>query len=132
MYAESPDYVPLVQRALKLWQELEEEVGERLIHQTGGLDLAASGFDYARAALRSVQEHQLPHEWLVSAEIRRRWPAWTLGDEWEACYSPQTGFLVVETALRALASAATRAGVAIRTGETVRSWRADGDGVEVR
>src|SRR5262249_8275986 len=61
-YAESPDYVPLVQRAESLWLALEEEAGTRLLYRTGGLDLAASGYGYARDALRSVQVHHLPHE----------------------------------------------------------------------
>src|SRR5438093_11497099 len=47
MYAESPDYVPLVQRAEALWHELEDDIGEPLIHRTGGLDLAAPGYPYA-------------------------------------------------------------------------------------
>ncbi len=37
-YAESPDYVPLVQRADALWQELEAEAGDRILYRTGGLD----------------------------------------------------------------------------------------------
>jgi sarcosine oxidase len=131
-YAESPDYVPLVQRAEALWLALEEETGTRLLYRTGGLDLAASGYAYARDSLRSVQEHHLPHEWLSAAEIRHRWPAWTIGDEWEACYSPQTGYLVVEPALRALARAAERRGVTLKTDEPACRWRADQRGVEVQ
>src|ERR1043166_1920447 len=36
-YFEHPAYVPLVQRAYCLWNELEKLCGERLFQQTGGL-----------------------------------------------------------------------------------------------
>jgi glycine/D-amino acid oxidase-like deaminating enzyme len=40
-YAEGPEYVPFVQRADQLWQDLEAESGERILMRTGGLELAA-------------------------------------------------------------------------------------------
>src|SRR5436309_2951429 len=36
-YGESPQYVPLVQRAYALWRELEAETGQRLLTITGGI-----------------------------------------------------------------------------------------------
>src|SRR5687768_1672849 len=36
-YFEHPTYVPLVQRAYALWNELERETGEQLYLKTGGL-----------------------------------------------------------------------------------------------
>ena len=38
-YFESPDYVPLILRADKLWQEMESLTGKRLLIRTGGLDM---------------------------------------------------------------------------------------------
>ena len=49
-YAESPEYVPLVRRADRLWQELEIATGEQVLVRCGGLELAAPGFTHARAA----------------------------------------------------------------------------------
>src|SRR6476619_6137643 len=37
MYFEHPLYVPLVQRAYKLWRDLEEKTGRRLMTINGGL-----------------------------------------------------------------------------------------------
>jgi monomeric sarcosine oxidase len=131
-YAESPEYVPLVQRADALWTALESETGRQVLHRTGGLDMAAPGFSQARKARASAQKFGLSHEWLDGREIRSRWPAWTVGDDWEACYSTDTGFLLVEPALESLMAAATRLGVTLRDREPVREWRADGSGVWVR
>jgi sarcosine oxidase len=36
-YFEHPDYVPLLQRSLELWQELEKRSGVKLLHLTGAL-----------------------------------------------------------------------------------------------
>ena len=124
-YAESPDYVPLVGRAEELWLRLQDEQSTQLHVRTGGLDLARPGFSQARHAREAAIVHHLPYEWLDGAEIRRRWPAWTIDDAWEACYSPQTGFLLVEPALRALASGARAGGAVIQENEPVKDWRVE-------
>ncbi len=131
-YAESPEYVPLARHADALWCRLEEEVGRQILFRTGGLDMAAPGFSQARNARASAEQFGLPHEWIHGEEIRRRWPAWMIDDDWEACYSPDSGFLLVEPALQSLMLAATRAGVILREREPVREWRIDGSGVRVR
>jgi sarcosine oxidase len=130
-YAESPDYVPLVQRSEAAWLNLEDELGVPILHRTGGLDLQAPGYTWASDARRAATEHRIPYEWLDGAEVRRRWPAWQIGDEWQACYSPSTGFLDVEASLRSVICVARRRGVQIREGETVRSWTMRPGHVEV-
>src|SRR5215217_4156460 len=57
-YAESPEYVPLVRRADQLWQELQASVGERVLVRCGGVELAAPGFDHARAGRASADAHR--------------------------------------------------------------------------
>ena len=132
-YSEGSHYVPLVLAADALWCALEEESGQRLLHRTGVLELGVPGFAHvARAARDAAIEHGLPHEWLDGAEVRRRWPAWAIPDDWEGLFEPRTGFLAVEPALRGMAEVARRLGVTIREEEPVREWRADGDGVSVR
>lgn len=130
-YAESPDYVPLVLRADELWQELEAVTGQHVLVRTGGLDLAAPGFDHAAAARDSCEAWNLPFEWLTGNEVRKRWPGYNVPDEWEACFNTRAGYLRVEPALRALAAASRSTGVDIREYEPVRSWHADGEGFRV-
>src|ERR1700722_18921939 len=38
-YYEHPDYVPILRRAYELWDELETESGQKILHLTGGLYL---------------------------------------------------------------------------------------------
>ena len=130
-YAESPDYVPIVRRADDLFLQLEEETGAKVLYRTGGLDLAGPGSRHAASARESAEQWDVSYEWLDGAELRRRFPAWRVPDEWQACYSPLSGFLHVDATLVALASAATRRGVTIREHTPVVDWRVDGEGYAV-
>jgi monomeric sarcosine oxidase len=105
-YAESPEYVPLVRRADQLWQELQASVGEQVLVRCGGLELAAPGFAHARAARASADAHGLSYEWLTPEEVMSRWPAFRVPEDWDALYSPDSGFLLTEAALRGMADAA--------------------------
>jgi len=120
-----------VLRADDLWQELEAFSGQQVLVRTGGLDLAAPGFDHAAAAYESCAQWNLPVERLSGAEVRHRWPGFAIPEDWDASFSSQAGYLKVEPALRALAAAARGLGVAIHEHEPALSWRADGEGFRV-
>src|SRR5438270_2211107 len=73
-YAEHPNYVPLLRRAYELWWELENQSGERLLILTGGIDAGTEGSSIIQGALESCAVHNLPHEVLDAAALRRRFP----------------------------------------------------------
>ncbi len=131
-YAESPEYVPLVQRADELWCALEAESGERVLYRTGGLELAAPGFRHARDARESADRHGLRYEWLQPSEANQRWPAYAIPDDWDVLYSPEAGFLLTEPALAAMDGAARRHARTIHEREPALSWEATDAGVTVR
>lgn len=124
VYAESPEYVPLVRRADALWQELETETGEPILVRCGGLELAAPGFHHARRARESADEHAIPYEWLTPREAMARWPMFHIPDDWDALYSPVSGFLRNGPALTAMAQVARRHGAIIREHAAVETWGA--------
>jgi monomeric sarcosine oxidase len=130
-YAESPEYVPLVQRADKLWQELEAEIDEPVLIRCGGLELAAPGYNHARSARHSAEEHGLNYDWLTSDEVCRRWPVFHVPQDWEALYSPDSGFLLTEPALHGMAAAARTLGATILEDSPVIDWGTDASGVWV-
>jgi monomeric sarcosine oxidase len=132
-YAEGADYVPLVLHADQMWEELEAESATRVLHRVGALEISTGlGSDHAQRARASAAVHGVPFEWLDAAEIRRRWPQFRIGDDWEAGYGERSGFLEVEPALRAMANSARRRGVEIREHEPAQAWGTDGDGVWVQ
>ena len=131
-YAESPEYVPLVRHADRLWQELELHTGQQVLVRCGGLELAAPGFTHARAARASADEHGLSYEWLSPKEAMRRWPAFHIPEDWDALYSPDTGFLLIEPALRGLANAARALGVVFIAAAPALAWGTDSASVWVQ
>jgi monomeric sarcosine oxidase len=128
-YAESPEYVPLVLRADELWQELEAETGEQVLIRCGGLELAAPGYDHARRARASADEHGIPYEWLPAQEAAARWPAFRIPDDWDALYCPSSGFLLNEPALRGMAALARRRGATLLEHHPTTRWGSDNGGV---
>src|SRR4051794_38345551 len=127
-YYEDPAYVPLLRRSYELWRELEEGAGERLLHITGSID---AGPDVFEGSLRSCEEHDLPHEVLTAAELRRRYPAYHLSDDASILLQPDGGFLLPERCIMAHAREAEALGAHVRMNERVIDWEPIGDGVRV-
>jgi monomeric sarcosine oxidase len=130
-YAESPEYVPLVQRADQLWQELQVSGREQVLVRSGGLELAAPGYAHARAGQASADAHGLSYEWLTPGDVMSRWPAFRVPEDWDALYSPDTGFLLTEPALRSMANAARALGATILEQTQAVAWGAEREHVWV-
>jgi sarcosine oxidase len=124
-YFEHPAYVPLVQRASNLWDELERESGTPLFVRTGGLMIGPETGDLVRGAGLSASEHGLPHEWLSADDVRERFPALAPDPQMVALYEPRAGVLFVEACLRAMLHSAAAAGAELRMGEPMLSWRTE-------
>jgi monomeric sarcosine oxidase len=130
-YAESPEYVPLVLEADRLWQELEAVSGRQILVRSGSIELAAAGHTHARDARASAEEHDLPFEWLSPVEVSARWPAFRVPADWEALYSPGGGFLLTEPALRSMAAAASDLGATFLAETPATAWGAGSNEVWV-
>lgn len=131
-YAEGPDYVPLLQRTDILWRAVEEEAGVELVTRTGGLNLGPPGGMIAGGALISAQQHGLDHALLDAAEVRRRFPVFSPGDDEVAVYEDAAGLVRPEAAITAYLRLATAAGAQVRYGVPVTGWQADSGGVTVQ
>jgi sarcosine oxidase len=130
-YFENPAYVPLLGRANELWTQLQRDSGKRLIEITSGLMLGPPDGGVVKGTLASARAHGLPHEVLDAAEVRRRFPAFTIDDGKIGVLDEVAGVLFPEDCIRAHAAAATRSGAELRWQEPVVSWKATGDSVEV-
>jgi sarcosine oxidase len=131
-YFEDPVYVPLVQRAYELWDELARESGRRLLAPTRGLMVGPPDGVLVRGALHSARVHGLDHEELKAAEVRRRFPAFTPETGMIGVLEPRAGVLFPEACVEAALEGAARAGADVRVDDEVQDWRADGLGVSVR
>ncbi|HEX6615658.1 MAG TPA: N-methyl-L-tryptophan oxidase [Gemmatimonadales bacterium] len=86
------EYVELAKHAYQAWAEVERDSGERLVLRTGGLDFAPreSAIPLTNYS-GSMDAAGVPYEHLDGAEIRRRWPQFTVGDEIHGLYQPESG-----------------------------------------
>jgi sarcosine oxidase len=131
-YHEHTNYVPLLRRSYELWRELERNAGEPLMHVFGALELGQPDGVLLRGALEACSVHDLPHEVLEAAEVRRRFPAIVPEAGTIALLQPDGGYVRAEESVRAHARLAVAAGAELRTGEPVLGWDAGDDGVSVR
>src|SRR4029077_11106918 len=73
-YFESPEYVPLLQRAHILWRQLEKESGVELLTMTGGLTIGRPDGELVSGVLASARLNDLPHRLLDGPEMGRAYP----------------------------------------------------------
>src|SRR3954469_25258611 len=100
-YFEHPLYVPLVQRAYELWDELSRLSGEKLLLQTGGLMMGPEAGVIVSGARRSAETHRLQHELLSAEEVQHRFPAIHLKRGMVAVCEPRAGVLFPERCVEA-------------------------------
>jgi sarcosine oxidase len=95
----APEYVELAKRAYETWAELEADAGERVVLQTGGLDLgprisAIPLETYADA----MSACNVPFERLDAGEIMHRWPQWRLTDDVHGLFQTRSGIAMAARA----------------------------------
>lgn len=130
-YFEDPIYVPLVQRAYALWARIEARTGRTLYRRTGGLCYGPPEGELVTGARRSAETHALPYELLRPEEIRRRFPAFVVPDDWVGVLEPRAGMLDPEAAIATAIERARTAGAIVRLNEPVLRWRDLGSAIEV-
>jgi sarcosine oxidase len=132
-------YAGLVRRSHEIWRELEQESGETLLMQTGGLILGpADGgashhgqADFVSRSIEVAERHAVPHEVLDSVEIARRYPQLGLHGDERGYFEPSAGLVLPERCVAVQLRLAQALGAAVHTGETVQSVRETPGGVEV-
>ncbi|MDP1662545.1 MAG: N-methyl-L-tryptophan oxidase [Phycisphaerales bacterium] len=132
VYAEHPDYVPLLQRANELWRRLERDTGRTIMQTTGGVYIGPESSRYISGAIESATRHGLPFEALRAGEIAARFPWFRAPSGSVAIADPGAGFLFPHTAIDAQLHLARASGADIHTNEPVLDWHADTAGVRVR
>lgn len=126
-YFEADAYVPLLQRAGELWEELEELSGERLLHRCGVLYIGDPQGEVMRGVARAASKHGLQVEALCASEVLERFPMFMPPAGTAALWEPRAGFLRPERAVRAMLRLAGGHGATVLEGERVeRIDRRDG------
>jgi sarcosine oxidase len=131
-YFEHPDYVPLLRRSYTLWDELAAELKKDVIHITSGLMIGPPGAKVLEGSLQSVRQHELPHELLDAAEAMKRFPQFTLPEDYRVLHDHKAGLVLPERAVAGYSELAMRRGAELHGQEAVVSWEPSGRSVVVR
>jgi len=131
-YFEHPDYVALLRRSYALWDELERESGQKLLHITGGLYLGRPDSELVTGSIRAAKEYNLPHEILDGDALRKRFPQFTVPEDSLAFYENKAGFLLPEAVVSTHAETAMRHGAELHGHEPAIEWKSTAAGVTVR
>ena len=131
-YYESPKYVPMLRRSYELWDRLQSEAGEPLLHITGSLDVGWEDSRTVRGSLEACREHGLEFTRLTASELHARYPGYELPPGMMALFQPQGGLLVPERCVIAHVEGARRAGATVVENQRVLDWDASATGVRVR
>src|SRR5258708_22073033 len=123
-YWESPDYIPLVQRAYDLWRSLEKDTGTRMLQITGGINIGSRDGDLVRRTIAAAEQHSIPFEVLERREISRSFPVIVAEPNDVAVYEPRAGYLLPEECIRAHLTLASTAGAELAFDERELSWSA--------
>jgi sarcosine oxidase len=127
-YFEGEHYVPLLKRAAELWTETGREANTQLLYVTGSLDIAPEGEGFVESSHGSCLKHDLKHEVLDNAELRKRYPQFTLTSKHHALWQPDGGFVASERAIYTHAGLAMKHGAELRFNEPILSWKPTKDG----
>src|SRR5687767_1753135 len=131
-YFEHPAYVPIVQRAYQLWDDLAAESKDRIFVQTGGLMIGPPKGIVVRGAQHSAELHNLEYKFLSAREIRTRFPALRPASSMAGIWEPRAGVLFPERCIQAHLAIAQRRGAVLALNQQVLCWEPAGDGVRVR
>ena len=140
IYAEHPDYVPMMVRSYEIWRELEAAIADdarsnggatELLRIVGGISVGRPEGDGVTGMKRSAKEHGMDLEILDPEEIRRRWPQFQPRDNMIGAYDPRSGVLFPEKCVASHLDQAAKQGADLHYNEPVRRWRPDGAGVRV-
>ncbi|CAN5189579.1 N-methyl-L-tryptophan oxidase [soil metagenome] len=131
-YYEHPSYVILLRRAYELWREIQSQAGERLLHITSSVDAGPEDSWVFKGSWESCRLHDLPHEVLTGAELKRRHPGYNLPPDHLALVQPEGGFLAPERCIVSYVTAAQAHGAEIHGHEQVLEWEPLEGGVRVR
>ena len=124
-------YLPLADRAFVLWHEAENAAGEQRLHITGEVwSLHEGGNPGFRAGVERTIERGF-RVVLSESELAERFSGFRLHDGMTALYEADAGYIHREAGIMAHVALAERHGAAVRLGEEVTGWSADGDEVRV-
>lgn len=128
-YRGEHNFYPVLQLAERLWRGLEEESGQEILNQCGGLSIGETDGTYIPALLDSIRRTGAPYEILDHAEMAHRYPQHQLSPGECGILDARAGFLRTDRAVLSAVDVARENGAHVVKGARVREVREVADGV---
>lgn len=125
-YKEGGEYVPLLQKSLPLWEELQTAQDLRVLQMCGGLTIGHPDHPEVRAVIDCAEEAGLEHEVLHKTQMSSRFPQYALDEDEVGVYDPAAGIFRPELAVLAAREESKRLGAAYRPYDRVLNIRETG------
>ncbi len=109
---ENARYVTLVLRAQQLWEQLEQQCGERIMQRSGVINLAPADSVFIQNVQRNAADFQLDVQVMSAQEVSTRWPQLNAPEGYCGVFEPQAGWLKSELAVKSYIRLAQEAGCA--------------------
>ncbi len=129
---DNPIYVNLMRAAYPLWFALEEEAKETLYIKTGELDFGKINAPSLQEVANSMKRENIPYEDLDAADIKQRFPQFTIPDNMEGLYQADTGILKASNCVLAHLKLAQKYGAIIQDRTPVISINSNFQKVTIR
>lgn len=131
-YSEGPQYLPLLNRAYKLWDELEETSRIKLMHLGGCLSIGERDSMMVRSAQKSAITGNIRHRMLSSDEVTLRFPGYRLRPNQIALLDLEAGYIQPEFCVRTHLRYATMHGARCQFGTPVLSCKKEHNHIIVK
>ncbi|MBR0757099.1 N-methyl-L-tryptophan oxidase [Bradyrhizobium jicamae] len=119
-YFEHPSYVPLVQEARHRWAEIQQRADETIFLDIGCVEIGFPGAPLIRRSLEAARQHSLHVDEMDARDIRMRFPAFDVPDDWTGHFQADGGLLIPELAIKTFVREAVRLGGTLMAGTKVR------------
>ncbi|MBC7473105.1 MAG: N-methyl-L-tryptophan oxidase [Candidatus Sericytochromatia bacterium] len=146
-YFEHPLYVPLVQRAYDLWEDLQQKttniksdklennesalLSDRLFLKTSGLMLGKKDSGVVSGAKKSAETHNLNYKLFNSDQIKKNYPAFNIPADNIGILENRAGILFPEKCIKKYLEYAKNKGVKINYNEKMISWKSNNSNITV-
>lgn len=130
-YRGEHNFYPVLQLAERLWRGLEEESGQEILTQCGGLSIGEADGPYVPALLDSIRRTGAPYEILDHAEMARRYPQHQLSAGECGVLDTRAGFLRTDRAVLSAVDVARANGASVVKDARVREVTEVADGVRI-
>jgi sarcosine oxidase len=131
-YFEHPDYVPLLERSYKLWNDFEEETGKQYYYETGIVYFGDAHHPTMKGVRTSADLYNVDVQIYDRKKSKIAFAQFNIPDSYQTLVEPKAGFIRPEFAIESYLMEAKNSGAHLNTGEKVLSWEYNDHGVSVK